>query len=119
MQVSACGREWGVAVGLVGAKAHTVFGGAGVHTMLHSRLVAVTVSLRCVLASAQLPCTCTHTHPPGQELTVSYLGREDFAPAGARQAVLQERFGFECDCQRCRCAFVRPLERDGFCLGVF
>lgn len=39
---------------------------------------------------------------PGQELTVSYLGREDFAPAGARRAVLQERFGFDCDCQRCR-----------------
>jgi hypothetical protein len=39
---------------------------------------------------------------PGQELTVSYLGREDFAPAGARKAVLQERFGFDCDCQRCR-----------------
>lgn len=38
----------------------------------------------------------------GHELTVSYLGREDFAPAGARQALLQERFGFTCDCQRCR-----------------
>lgn len=33
---------------------------------------------------------------------MSYLGREDFAPAGARQALLQERFGFTCDCQRCR-----------------
>jgi hypothetical protein len=49
----------------------------------------------------------THTHcvvvrtRAGHELTVSYLGREDFAPAGARQAVLQERFGFVCDCPRC------------------
>eukprot|EP00879_Flechtneria_rotunda_P016441 GHRR01017205.1.p1 GENE.GHRR01017205.1~~GHRR01017205.1.p1 ORF type:complete len:287 (+),score=106.75 GHRR01017205.1:102-863(+) len=36
------------------------------------------------------------------ELTASYLGREEFAPVGARQAVLQERFGFSCSCQRCR-----------------
>jgi hypothetical protein len=39
---------------------------------------------------------------------VSYLGREDFAPAGARRAVLQERFGFDCNCQRCRCV---PINR--------
>lgn len=52
---------------------------------------AITLCLNCALS----PCT-------GQELTVSYLGREDFAPAAARKAVLQERFGFDCDCQRCR-----------------
>lgn len=39
---------------------------------------------------------------------MSYLGREDFAPAGARKAVLQERFGFDCNCQRCRCV---PINR--------
>lgn len=33
---------------------------------------------------------------------MSYLGREEFAPAGARQAVLQERFGFSCSCARCQ-----------------
>jgi hypothetical protein len=38
----------------------------------------------------------------GEELTVSYLGREEFAPAGARQAVLQERYGFDCSCARCK-----------------
>jgi hypothetical protein len=42
----------------------------------------------------------------GREVSVSYLGREDFAPAGARQAVLRERFGFTCDCERCRCVAV-------------
>lgn len=38
----------------------------------------------------------------GDELTVSYLGREEFAPVGARQAVLQERWGFACGCARCQ-----------------
>lgn len=40
-------------------------------------------------------------HWPGDELVVSYLGREEFAPAAARQAVLQERYGFRCACPRC------------------
>jgi hypothetical protein len=41
-------------------------------------------------------------------VTVSYLGREEFAPAGARQAVLEERWGFRCGCERCRVEAAAP-----------
>ncbi|KAF5829055.1 hypothetical protein DUNSADRAFT_16639 [Dunaliella salina] len=40
--------------------------------------------------------------PAGEELTVSYLGREDFSPASARSRLLEERFGFTCRCPRCQ-----------------
>ncbi|WIA19949.1 hypothetical protein OEZ85_005832 [Tetradesmus obliquus] len=46
----------------------------------------------------------------GEELTVSYLGREEFAPAGARQAVLQERYGFACGCARCQLESQAPRQ---------
>ncbi|KAG2489824.1 hypothetical protein HYH03_011627 [Edaphochlamys debaryana] len=39
---------------------------------------------------------------PGTELHVSYLGREDLAPRQVRQAALESRYGFRCDCARCR-----------------
>ncbi len=38
----------------------------------------------------------------GEELTVSYLGREVLAPRHVRQSVLQHRYGFTCSCERCR-----------------
>jgi hypothetical protein len=41
---------------------------------------------------------------------VSYLGREEFAPAGARQAVLQERYGFDCSCARCQLEAQAPKQ---------
>jgi hypothetical protein len=41
---------------------------------------------------------------------VSYLGREEFAPAEARQAVLQERWGFQCSCERCTVEAAAPPE---------
>lgn len=37
----------------------------------------------------------------GQQITISYLGREDFSPASARNSALQERYGFTCSCPRC------------------
>ncbi|KAI8465647.1 MAG: hypothetical protein J3K34DRAFT_82272 [Monoraphidium minutum] len=46
----------------------------------------------------------------GDEVTVSYLGREEFAPAQARQAVLLERWGFECGCERCTVEAAAPKE---------
>ncbi|KAF8063038.1 Orct2 [Scenedesmus sp. PABB004] len=39
--------------------------------------------------------------PAGEELLVSYLGREEYSPAPVRQALLAERFGFGCACSRC------------------
>ena len=44
----------------------------------------------------------------GEELTVSYLGREEFAPAAARRAALLERWGFECRCERCAVEAAAP-----------
>jgi hypothetical protein len=56
-------------------------------------------------------CTAfLHFHDTGEELTVSYLGREEFAPAGTRQAVLQERYGFSCSCARCQLEAQAPKE---------
>ncbi|GFR45938.1 hypothetical protein Agub_g7402, partial [Astrephomene gubernaculifera] len=48
--------------------------------------------------------------PEGSELLVSYLGRDDFAPRQVRQAVLQSRYGFRCDCPRCRTEEQLPEE---------
>jgi hypothetical protein len=60
-------------------------------------------------------CQLDHLHaaagcPAGEELTVSYLGREEFAPAGARQAMLQERYGFSCSCARCKLEAQAPQQ---------
>ena len=38
----------------------------------------------------------------GEEVTISYLGEEDFSPVAMRQDVLSRRFGFLCDCPRCK-----------------
>jgi hypothetical protein len=46
----------------------------------------------------------------GDEVTISYLGREAFAPAGERRAALRERYGFECACARCRAEDALPAE---------
>lgn len=35
------------------------------------------------------------------ELTISYLGRDEFAPASVRQEALAGRYGFKCKCRRC------------------
>lgn len=52
----------------------------------------------------------THAKTTGDELTISYLGREEFAPAAARQAVLHERWGFTCGCERCAVEAAAPRE---------
>jgi len=49
-----------------------------------------------------------HPIAPGDEVLVSYLGREDFAPAQSRQQVLQQRFGFHCTCPRCSLESLLP-----------
>ncbi|GIL66850.1 hypothetical protein Vafri_20243 [Volvox africanus] len=46
----------------------------------------------------------------GSELLISYLGREDLAPRQVRQAALQSRYGFACDCARCRTEAELPEE---------
>ncbi|GBF93793.1 hypothetical protein Rsub_06125 [Raphidocelis subcapitata] len=46
----------------------------------------------------------------GEEVTISFLGRQEFAPVGARQAVLRERWGFECTCERCAVEAAAPPE---------
>ncbi|MEW5300414.1 MAG: hypothetical protein WDW36_003345 [Sanguina aurantia] len=38
---------------------------------------------------------------PGQHITISYLGREDYSPASERNRALSERYGFACRCPRC------------------
>jgi hypothetical protein len=38
----------------------------------------------------------------GDEVSVCYLGREDFSPAATRQQLLHQRFGFQCGCPRCQ-----------------
>lgn len=38
----------------------------------------------------------------GEEVTISYLGEDDFSPVAMRQEALGRRFGFRCDCPRCR-----------------
>jgi hypothetical protein len=62
------------------------------HTQVLAALPALLISV----------CRFSACHYAGEELTVSYLGREEFAPAGARQALLQERYGFDCSCARCQ-----------------
>lgn len=37
----------------------------------------------------------------GEEVTISYLGRPQLAPAAERIAKLKEDYGFECGCPRC------------------
>lgn len=54
--------------------------------------------------------TSDPTQPAGDEVAVSYLGREEFAPADARQEVLQQRWGFKCTCERCRVEAAAPQE---------
>jgi hypothetical protein len=54
------------------------------------------LALGCIGDACQL-LTCifsvyTYAYDVGEELTVSYLGREKFAPAGVPQAVLQHQF---------------------------
>lgn len=55
----------------------------------------------------------------GDEVTISYLGREEFAPAAARQAVLQERWGFECTCERCTVEAAAPKELSQAIAGCY
>ena len=38
----------------------------------------------------------------GEEVTVSYSAAALFRPREQRQAILRERWGFACDCPRCR-----------------
>lgn len=40
--------------------------------------------------------------PPGEELTISYLGGPQLLPLDARREALGSAFGFECGCPRCR-----------------
>jgi hypothetical protein len=47
---------------------------------------------------------------PGTEVQVSYLGREAFAPADDRRRALRERYGFRCECARCRAEDELPTE---------
>lgn len=39
--------------------------------------------------------------PSGQELSLSYLGPQLFAPAAVRQQELQQQWEFHCSCNRC------------------
>ncbi|KXZ52440.1 hypothetical protein GPECTOR_9g484 [Gonium pectorale] len=48
--------------------------------------------------------------PAGAELLVSYLGRDDLAPRQVRQSILRSRYGFTCDCARCRTEASLPDE---------
>ncbi|KAF6262337.1 hypothetical protein COO60DRAFT_649132 [Scenedesmus sp. NREL 46B-D3] len=40
--------------------------------------------------------------PAGQQVSVSYLGPQLFAPAAVRQQELRQQWGFECGCARCK-----------------
>uniref|UniRef100_A0A7S0UK48 SET domain-containing protein n=1 Tax=Polytomella parva TaxID=51329 RepID=A0A7S0UK48_9CHLO len=44
----------------------------------------------------------------GEELTISYLGREDFSPLSERGKIIQERYKFQCNCFRCRMESALP-----------
>ncbi|GIM10715.1 hypothetical protein Vretimale_14286 [Volvox reticuliferus] len=55
----------------------------------------------------------------GTELLISYLGREDFAPRQVRQAALQSRYGFTCDCARCRTEAELPEELQALLLELY
>jgi hypothetical protein len=43
----------------------------------------------------------TQQVPAGEELCVSYLGLQDWAPAAARGQHLLDTYGFRCNCPRC------------------
>lgn len=48
-------------------------------------------------------CRALRSVLPGEQLTISYLPADDsLGPPQYRQQLLQGRYGFRCDCERCR-----------------
>ena len=56
-----------------------------------------------VVVGQQLLLRATAPILGGEEVTVSYLGKERFAPVARRRAMLQGFYGFHCQCERCMC----------------
>jgi hypothetical protein len=46
--------------------------------------------------------TSSRLLPPGEEVTISYLGGPQLLPLDARREALSGAFGFDCGCPRCR-----------------